>query len=140
MTLTNAGLMAEGWRELRSTGFTLSIGQVLFRTDRGGLEGGFLADGNIDNGNADLVHGGALMTFADIVMGFAAARASNNAYCVTVQMSYQFVGTARIGDFVTCAPEIVRKTSSLVFIRALIRSRDRDIGTVDALFKPLEAK
>jgi acyl-coenzyme A thioesterase PaaI-like protein len=137
MTLTIEGLRAEGWRELRSVGFTQAIGQVLFRTDRGGLEGGFLADGEIDNGNGDIVHGGALMTFADIVLGFAAARAAKNPFCVTVQMSYQFVGSARIGDFVTCMPEIVRITSSLVFVRALVRSGDRDLGVVDALFKPI---
>lgn len=54
------------------------------------------------------------MTFADIVLGFAAAKASGNPYCVTVQMTYQFAGAARFGDFVSCKAEIVRITNSLV--------------------------
>jgi acyl-coenzyme A thioesterase PaaI-like protein len=137
MTLTIDGLRAEGWRDLRSSGFTNAIGQVLFRTDRGGLEGGFLAAEGLDNGNIDIVHGGAMMTFADIIMGFAASKAAKNRYCVTVQMTYQFVGSAKIGEFVTCAPEIVRVTRSLVFVRALMQVGDRDIGTIDALFKPV---
>jgi acyl-coenzyme A thioesterase PaaI-like protein len=142
MSLTIEALRAQGWRDLRSSGFTAAIGQVLFRTDAGVLEGGFVAPPGIDNGNADgdVVHGGAMMTFADIVLGFAAAKATKNPYCVTVQMNYQFVGAARIGDFVTCKAEIVRVTRSLVFARALIRVNDRDIGVVDALFKPVAAQ
>ncbi len=132
--------MADGWRELRSVGFTRVIGDVLFRTDRGGLECGFLAVGDIDNGNGDIVHGGALMTFADIALGFAAARATGVPYCVTVQMTYQFAGSARVGDFVTCKPEIVRITSSLIFVRALMKAGDRDIGIIDALFKKLDPR
>lgn len=132
--------MAEGWRELRSVGFTKAIGDVLFRTDRGGLECGFLAVGDVDNGNGDIVHGGALMTFADIVLGFASARATKQPFCVTVQMTYQFVGSARLGDFITCTPEIVRVTSSLIFTRALMKVGDRDIGTIDALFKKLDQR
>ncbi len=105
------------------------------------MEAGFIASDGIGNDNAggDVVHGGAMMTFADIVLGFAAAKASKNPYCVTVQMNYQFVGAARFGDFITCKAEIVRVTRSLVFARGLIRAGEKDIGSVDALFKPVTA-
>ncbi len=139
MTLTIEALKAEGWRELRSSGFSTSIGQVLFRTDRGGLEAGFIAPEGIGNDNAggDVVHGGAMMTFADIVLGFAASKAAQIAYCVTVQMNYQFAGAARIGDFVSCKAEVVRKTRSLVFVRGVVLAGDQNIGSIDALFKPV---
>lgn len=140
MTHSIQGLKAEGWRELRSPGFTNAIGQVLFRTDRGPLYGGFLAADGMDNGNGNIVHGGAMMTFADIVLGFAAAKATRTPFCATVQMSYQFVGSARIGDFVTCESQIVRQTRTLVFARGVMRVDDRDIGTVDALFKPMDGR
>jgi acyl-coenzyme A thioesterase PaaI-like protein len=142
MTLTIEGLKADGWRELRAAGFTNSLGRVVFRTDRGAMEGGFIAPEGIGNGNADgdVVHGGAMMTFADIVLGFAAAKASGNPYCVTVQMTYQFVGAAKIGDFVSCKAEIVRVTGSLVFARALIRAGEHNIGSVDGLFKPIRQR
>jgi acyl-coenzyme A thioesterase PaaI-like protein len=139
MSLTVEGLKAEGWRELRSSGFTAAIGQVLFRTDRGAMEAGFIAAPGIgnENGGGDVVHGGAMMTFADIVLGFAASKASKNRYCLTLQMTYQFAGAARIGDFVSCKAEVVRLTRSLVFMRGLIRAGDESIGSVDALFKPV---
>ncbi len=142
MSETVEGLRAEGWRELRSSGFTAAIGQGVFRTDRGAMEAGFIASDGIGNDNAggDVVHGGAMMTFADIVLGFAAAKASKNAYCVTVQMTYQFVGAARFGQFVACKAEIVRVTNLLVFARGLIRAGDQDIGSVDALFKPIKER
>lgn len=141
MALTIEGLIAEGWSELRSSGFTTAIGRVLFRTDRGAMEAGFIASDGIGNNNAggDVVHGGAMMTFADIVLGFAAAKASKIDYCVTVQMTYQFVGPARFGQFVSCRAEIVRVTNSLVFVRGLIRAAEQDIGSVDALFKPIKS-
>ena len=142
MTLTIEGLKAEGWRELRASGFTRAVGQVLFRTDRGAMEAGFIASDQIGNDNAggDVVHGGALMTFADIVLGFASAKASGKPYCVTVQMNYQFVGAARFGDFVNCRAEVVRVTNSLVFARGLVRAGEQDIGSVDALFKPIKPR
>ena len=141
MTLTVEGLKADGWRDLRSSGFSTTIGQILFRTDRDGLEAGFIAPDGIGNNIAggDAVHGGAMMTFADIVLGFAASKAAQIAHCVTVQMNYQFAGAARIGDFVICKAELVRATRSLVFVRGLIRVGDRDIGSVDALFKPMRS-
>ena len=132
--------MADGWRELRSVGFTRAVGDILFRTDRTGLECGFLATGEVHNGNEDIVHGGALMTFADIILGFAASRAAKVAFCPTIQMTYQFAGSARLGDFISTTPEVVRITSSLIFTRALMHVGDRNIGTVDALFKRLHPR
>ncbi|MBV1917428.1 MAG: PaaI family thioesterase [Sphingomonadaceae bacterium] len=133
-----AALKEDGWRVLRTSGYSTSIGEMLFRTDGGELVVGFLAEGDIVNETVETVHGGAMMTFADTVFGFAASRAARTHRCVTVQLQYQFSGVARLGEFVSCAPEVVRATSQLVFLRGLILSNGRNVGAVDAMFKILD--
>jgi len=132
-----AALQEDGWRLLRAGGFSSSIGQLLFRTEGDQLRVGFIADGDIGNEHENSVHGGALMTFADMAFGFAASRASESQAFVTLQMQYQFVHMAFIGEFLTCAPEVVRTSKQLLFTRGLICADGRTVGSVDAIFKKL---
>jgi hypothetical protein len=42
-----------------------------------------------------------------------------------------------MGQLITCEPEVVRKTSSLVFVRGLIKADGEVVGSVDGIFKAL---
>ena len=61
-----------------------------------------------------------------------------SANCATVQLQFQFASAARADSFITCHPEVVRKTSQLVFMRGLIEADSRAVGAADAIFKILE--
>lgn len=64
-----------------------------------------------------ILHGGMLMTLADMVLGQAAWDATDKAPIVTMNMQSQFIRSATIGDLVEVQPELVRRTRALVFLR-----------------------
>ena len=65
-----------------------------------------------------VVHGGMFMTFADLAMGQAAWDATDNAAVVTLNMQSQFLNSAHMGDLLEGAPQVTRRTRSLLFLRA----------------------
>jgi acyl-coenzyme A thioesterase PaaI-like protein len=136
--MTADDLAAEGWKDLGVTHFSATAGPYWVRRDAEGVMVGLLTDERHNNGHLGTVHGGVLMTFADIALGVRVTEAIGAPHCATSQLSFNFVGAAVVGSFITCRPELVRKTSQLVFVRALFRSGERVIGTSDGIFSVLD--
>lgn len=135
-----ASLQAAGWKPLEATGFTGYIAPLWIRNGEGIATGaGFIADERHVN-YQETVHGGALMTFADIALGWIATEALGHKRCVTAQLAIQLVSAPRVGDFISCHAELVRKTSQLVFVRGLIVAGDRTLASADGIWKVLAPK
>lgn len=139
MAFDIAALEAEGWEKLPIGPFSRAIGQswAIHRGDR--VLAGVLFDPMTANENIGIVHGGAMLTFADIAMGYITAHSLGRDHCATVQMNYQFVGAVQVGEFCVCEAELVRKTRQLVFARGLMKVGERIVGSADAVFKVLGA-
>ena len=137
--MTHAEIEAAGWRPFAASHFNLTAGPFWFRRDEAGLEVGLLAEEYHSNGNLGVVHGGALMTFADNALGYAVVDALGEPACATVQMSYSFTAAARIGSFITCRPELVRRTSTLMFVRGVVMAGDRVVGSAEGIWRVLDA-
>jgi uncharacterized protein (TIGR00369 family) len=84
-----------------------------------------------------VIHGGMLMTFADLALGQAVWDATDNAACVTLGMQTQFLKPARAGEIVEVLPELVRKTRSLVFMRGDFKVGEETIFTAASIWKLL---
>jgi uncharacterized protein (TIGR00369 family) len=66
-----------------------------------------------------ICHGGMLMTFADMVLGFAAnAALGGRKFMPTVNMTVDFVAPGNLGDWVVGAGRLVRATRNLAFCDA----------------------
>lgn len=126
-----------GWAPIRDTGFIAHVGPVFLR-DRDGAYGFRAADKHANL--IGVVHGGMLMSFADRALGETAMHAAEGANCVTIQMEMQFVDTARIGDWITVVPEVVRRTGSLVFLRTELRQDARIVGLATGVWKILRGR
>lgn len=133
--MDDASLEADGWTRLPVTAFSAAIGQTWQRGEPGARTVALLGHAGIVNDYGVVIHGGALMTFADIALGCGAADAISGHGYVTVQLQYQFAGAGKAGSLITCAPELVRKTSSLAFLRGLIKANGEVIGSADGIFK-----
>lgn len=133
-------LKSDGWRSHEGAGYTGTLGPIWARGKGGDLEVGFLSDVRHSNENAGIVHGGALMTFADIALGFGVARALGGSHCVTAHLQMNFVSAGPVGSFITCRPEVVRKGAQLIFVRGLIVAGDRTVASADGMWKVLESK
>jgi uncharacterized protein (TIGR00369 family) len=78
---------------------------------------------------ANIVHGGAMMGFIDCAL-FGAMRAlklGQVGIAVTVELQTQFVGAARMDDFLEARVEPIKETGSLLFMRGLVVQGDAAI-------------
>jgi acyl-coenzyme A thioesterase PaaI-like protein len=133
-----ATLKAEGWRWIDAHGFSSIVGSIWLKGNGDDLLVGMLSTDRHANENLGTVHGGVLMTFADIAFGCAVAEAIGGVHCATVQLQLQFVASPTVGAFITCRPEVVRRTKVLVFLRGLISAEERTVGSADGLFRVFE--
>lgn len=132
-------LAAEGWRLLPAARYSAAIGPTWAIVRDGVLTIGLEAQEHLGNDNLGIVHGGAMMTFADMALGCAIGYNNDfKANFVTVQMQFHFIAPGNVGQLITCNPEMVRKTSSLAFVRGLIECEGRVLASVDAMFKFLD--
>ncbi|VWX54849.1 PaaI family thioesterase [Novosphingobium sp. 9U] len=87
-----------------------------------------------------MVHGGALMTFADIALGVAVVDAIGAPNCSTAQLQYHFAAGVKVGSLLVCVPEVVRRTRRMVFTRGLFRVGDETVGSADAIYNVFEQR
>ena len=130
-------LAADGWTSRDAPGFTSAVGPFWRRGEGSTLEVGIIVEPRHTNSNLGALHGGALMTFADICLGLRAADAIGGSHCVTAQLQLQFVATAPVGAFVSGKPELVRQTRDMVFVRSLITTGERTVASADGIWKIL---
>ncbi|HMO67569.1 MAG TPA: PaaI family thioesterase [Novosphingobium sp.] len=139
MAMDEAALLAQGWKRLSGVRYTAALGPTFGRIVDGRPMVGLLALDHLGNDNLGIVHGGAMMTFADIALGYGLGHANDGrGNFVTTQMQVQFIAAAQVGEFITCAPEVIRKTGSMAFVRGLIVAGDRGVASADAIFKLLD--
>jgi len=137
--VTDEELTAAGWRKLPTRQFSTALGAIWLRGEEGAREIGLFTTPAVANDHMGMVHGGALMTFADMALGLAAGEAIGGAPMATAQLQFHFTAAAPIGVLLTCKPELVRQTSQLLFVRGLFEAGGRTVGMADAMFKVLDA-
>ncbi|MGU3540127.1 PaaI family thioesterase [Methylobacterium sp. A54F] len=126
---------AAGWRPVSDQGFVDLVGP-LYRRD-----GTYAFAAQAKHANLiGVVQGGMLMTFADRALGVTAMEAADGQNCVTVEMTMQFIGTGRIGEWIEARPVVVRRTGSLVFMRTELTSGDRLVGAATGVWKILRRR
>ena len=135
--MNEESLLADGWKPLPMVRYSAAIGPTFVKRIDGLITLALLAQEHLANDNLSIVHGGAIMTFADMAMGVGVGDAIGGHAIVTAQLAVQFTAAAKIGDLITCQPEVVRKTSSLVFVRGLIEAGGRTVASADGIFKLL---
>jgi acyl-coenzyme A thioesterase PaaI-like protein len=134
-----ARLEADGWVRMSGTHFNETAGPYWVRKDGDKRIVGLQGEERHGNGHVGTIHGGVLMTFADIALGIGVVDAADTRDCVTLQLQMQFTAAAPIGSFLVCRPELVRRTSQIVFMRGLITAGDRTIASVDGMWKLLDS-
>jgi uncharacterized protein (TIGR00369 family) len=81
------------------------------------------------------VHGGMLMTLADQVLGLTVMEAVDGAKVVTLSLNCDFVSGARPGQWIEGEAHIIRKTSSLIFVRGILTANDSVVLSAAGIWK-----
>jgi len=120
MTETAAAVPA-GMKELTFMGFMEVNGPLWGRIDDDGMPVmGFRVELRHCN-PMQTCHGGMLMTFADMLLGFTVSVAvGGKKFLPTVSLSGDYVGPSPLGSWVEGKGRLVRATRSLGFAEALI--------------------
>ena len=130
-----------GWSHLPGGGFPAHAGPLWYKPGQDGVPPLFamLADTRHINVHG-IVHGGMLMTFADTGMGITIWEALERTPCVTIQFSIQFLDAAMPGDFLELDVEVLRQSSTVVFVRGLLRAGQRRIAAADGVWKTIRPR
>ena len=84
-----------------------------------------------------VLHGGMLLTFADLSLGAAAWDLTDRAPSVTLGMQTQFLKSARLGNVVEVQPQLMRRTRALLFLRGDYMVGTETIFTAASVWKLL---
>ena len=125
-----------GWQtyDLHGT-FDQTVGPGYFKLDADGrMRCAFRAEPKHMNAG-DRMHGGCLMTFADISLFQTAYEEMEGKSGVTVQLDSTFIDGARVGELVESTGEVVRVGGSLIFVRGQITTGDRTLMTYSGIIK-----
>jgi uncharacterized protein (TIGR00369 family) len=133
-------LIADGWQRSEAGGFTGFFGQLWSRSIGDEHLVGLIIEPRHSNNHLGTVHGGVLMTLADLGLGTGVARALGGPAVVTISLQTQFVATANIGEFLVCRPEVIRTSKSVVFVRGLICVGDRTVASAEGIWKVIQPR
>ena len=126
----------EGFKISKNRGpFADKIGPLYYKKeDDGSFRYGFLPDESHTNYNG-IIHGGMMMSFADEMLGHKVWHAIGKKMCATISLNFDFIASAKQGDWVDLKCSITRKGMSVVFIRGELVVDDQVILTVDGIWK-----
>lgn len=81
------------------------------------------------------LHGGVLMTFADVAMSQTSRAASGAESCSTVSLTCDFIGPGKLGDVIEAHVRVTRQTRTMIFLSADIVCGERVLGVATGLWK-----
>ncbi len=85
--------------------------------------------------DAGVCHGGVLAMFADL-QGYALPQITRSSGSApTISVSVDFVGPARLGDWVEATPEAVKVTRKMIFFQAVLKVENEAVARCNGIYK-----
>ena len=81
-----------------------------------------------------ICHGGLLATLADLALGYAALAIGGHSSFVTVNLSLDFAGSAKLGDWVQSEVEVQKTGARLAFANGYLVANGARIVRASAIF------
>lgn len=118
--------------------FSFHAGPFYFRDPDGQTPGvGFVSCSQHANAGG-MVHGGALMTLADMSLWDICRRQVGKLRAVTVTLNAEFVGKGEIGKFIEASGEATKIGGSMLFARGLVTCEGRTLLSFSGSLKRFE--
>lgn len=118
----------------RTSPFLDATGPFFYKVIQRGFTVGLRALEKHTNASGFL-HGGLVATLADVSLGYVTSTSKTPALrMVTTSLGIDFVGMAKVGDWIESRVSIVKVGSRLAFANAEITSNDAPIASARAVF------
>ena len=139
LKLVNEGEFA-GWKMWHSDAFEQRAGPFYERHDGEGRGTcAFRAEPRHMNGGG-FMHGGCLLTFADSAIFTFARDALGNNHGVTMNLSGDFLDSARVGELIEATGEVTRAGHKTIFVRGLATADGRPVLSFTAIIKKMSRR
>ncbi len=109
------------------------------RDDNGGLEFAILTGPEHCNTHG-VIHGGLMMTMADLTICVTARQGTEDTHVLTVSLNSDFVNGGYAGDLLRCKANVVRRTGSLAFVDAKVYTDENVLLNCSAVVKRMRKK
>jgi acyl-coenzyme A thioesterase 13 len=124
----------------RTSPFLDALGPFYSRRDESGLSIGVRLAPKHANARG-VAHGGLLLTLCDIALGYAAAYSQDPPVTLTTaQISADFAGSARIGDWVESRADVQRVGGRLAFVNVYLVVNSARIVRASGVYLRTEVK
>jgi uncharacterized protein (TIGR00369 family) len=130
-----AAMLPSDAESISTAGFNLHAGPFYRLGDDGDTRRFAFVAAEKHMNAAGSVHGGLMMTFADIAMSRTSRIVSGAKSCSTVALSCDFVGPGRLGDLIEARVRATRQTRTLVFLSAEIVAAERTLLVATGLWR-----
>jgi len=88
-----------------------------------------------------LIHGGLIASLADNAMGYSCAQATGwTTSFVTVSLAVDYVGSAKVGQWLVVECEVIKTGSTLCFAQSLIKADGAVIARANGTFRVVPKK
>jgi len=109
------------------------------RTDKAVLMGLRLAKPHTNS--RGLIHGGLIAALTDNAMGYSCVLVMGwNSSLVTIGLAVDFIGSAKIGQWLSIEPEVIRTGSTFCFAQSLVKADDVVIARANGTFRVVPKK
>lgn len=116
----------------------VNTGPFYWRKKDGRLRFAFRAERKHCN-SGGIIHGGLLMTFADLMMCGTATEGTTDRGVFTVSINAELMASGNEGELIKARAEVVRRTGRMVFLRGEIYTDDRVILTCSSVLRRILA-
>ena len=135
LVVVTAGQWA-GWSTWKSDAFEERAGPFYERFDEDGAVCAFMAEQRHMNGGG-FMHGGCLLTFADSALFTIARGALGDQMAVTLNLSGDFLDSAKVGERIESRGEVTRAGKSTIFVRGLITADNRPVLSFTGIIRKI---
>jgi len=125
----------EGFEPIfRSSPFLDLLGPIYNKKTEDGLVIGLRAEQKHCNAR-DLVHGGVFSSLADIALGYNAAfKGKEPVPMVTANLSIDYAGSAKLGDWIEIVVDVQKVGKSMAFANCYFHVSSKRIARASAVF------
>lgn len=139
MTITHPrDQLPDGWiLQPHLETFSGHAGPYYFRGDGQRPGVGFIAEKHHTN-MGGIIHGGALLTLADMSLWDICRRQVGPFKAVTITLNSEFVRPGPIGSFIEASGEMTKAGGSLLFARGMICANGKNLMAFSGVLKKLK--
>jgi uncharacterized protein (TIGR00369 family) len=127
-------------RHTRRSGLTDPWEPIYARSSESEIRLGFRGAAPHANSRG-FIHGGLISALADNAMGLSCGQhLADISALVTVSLNIDFVGSAKIGQWIEIRPEVIKTGKSLCFARALVMADESICARASGVFMNVAAR